>query len=89
MAKNALSVTLDAENIRWLKGRTLADRTRGVSETLNRIVTAARTGGHISAAAVRSVAGTIDAHPDDPTLDHADDYIHALFNSSVRRHKRG
>ena len=85
MAKNAISVTLDADNVLWLKGQAASGRTRGVSDTLNRIVTVARTGGHVEAGAARSVAGTIEAHPDDPNLDHADAYIYGLFDASMKR----
>jgi hypothetical protein len=83
MGKEAISVTLDADNITWLKGRATARGARSVSELLDQIVTAARTsGGSIGA---RSVVGTIDIDAGDPTLASADGAIRALFSASVRR----
>jgi hypothetical protein len=85
MARKALSVTLDTENIHWLRGQQAAGRTRGLSETLNRIVTRARLAGDVSEGTIRSVVGTIDAHPDDAGLDQADSYVRALFDASLRQ----
>jgi hypothetical protein len=85
MPRRALSVTLDVQNIRWLKGQHVAGRTRGVSETLNRIVSQARLGGAVNDSSIRSVVGTIEAHPDDPDLDQADRTVRALFDASLRR----
>jgi hypothetical protein len=85
MPKRGISVTLRDENLLWLKGRTLAAKGRSLSETLDSIVTAARTGGPGPGAAVRSVAGTIDIAADDPDLARADDYIRGLVDDSVRR----
>ena len=41
MAKQAISVTLDTENLTWLKGRASAAGVRSVSELLDKLVTAA------------------------------------------------
>jgi hypothetical protein len=85
MAKVPISVTLDADNVRWLQGQAAATRARGVSDTLNRIVTGARTGGQVQRNSVRSVVGTIDIHPDDPTLERASEDLRALFEASTKR----
>jgi hypothetical protein len=83
MPKLPISVTLDADNVRWLQGQAVATRTRGVSETLDRLVTGARLGGRVRGESVRSVVGTIDIHPDDPGLDRADRDLGALFDASM------
>jgi hypothetical protein len=81
--KQAISVTLDADNLTWLKGRAGAGDVRSVSELLDQLVTAARQSGHIGAG--QSVVGTIDIDPRDPMLDHADEAIRHLFEGSLRR----
>jgi hypothetical protein len=81
MPKKPLSVTMEEENILWLKGRALAGRQRSLSETLDRVVTAARTRG--DAADARSVVGTIDIAAGDPALLGADAEIRALFDASI------
>jgi hypothetical protein len=83
MPKVPISVTLDADNVRWLQGQTVSTRTRGVSETLDRLVTGARLGGRVRGESVRSVVGTVDIHPDDPALDRADHDLRALFDASM------
>jgi hypothetical protein len=83
MAKVPISVTLDADNVRWLQGQAVAARARGVSETLDRLVTGARLGGRVRAESVRSVVGTVDIHPNDPALERADRGLRALFDASL------
>lgn len=83
MARAAISVTLDAENIVWLKGRVGAGGGRSVSDLLNRLVSDARSAGRTGAA--RSVAGTIAIDPADPALATADAAVRALFEESLRR----
>ena len=83
MPKNAISVTLDADNLTWLKARTGAGKARSVSDLLDRIVTEARTRG--AGGGVKSVIGTIDVDPSDPLLLKADDAIHALVAKSLGR----
>jgi hypothetical protein len=85
MAKVPISVTLEADNVRWLQGQAVATRTRGVSETLDRLVTGARLGGRVRGESVRSVVGTVDIHPDDPALDRADRHLRELFDASTRQ----
>jgi hypothetical protein len=83
MAKQAISITLEADNVTWLKGRAGAAGVRSVSELLNQLVTAARESG--GAGPSRSVVGTIDIDPGDPLLEGADDTVRALFEKSLGR----
>jgi hypothetical protein len=83
MGKQAISVTLDADNLMWLKGRAGAAGIRSVSELLDQIVSAARTSGHIGPS--RSVVGTIDLDASDPWLEGADEAVRGMFDASLRR----
>jgi hypothetical protein len=82
MTRRALSVTLEADNVTWLRGRAGATR-ESVSELLDQIVTAARHGSHAGPA--RSVVGTIDIDATDPLLEHADALVRAAFDASLGR----
>ena len=84
MPKTPLSVTIDDGNLLWLKGRTAGRKKRSLSETLDDILTEARTGG-VGADAPRSVVGTIDVAGDDPDLASADAALGALFETSLSR----
>jgi hypothetical protein len=86
MGKQAISVTLDADNVTWLKGRAGAAGLRSVSELLDQLVSAARQTGRIGPS--RSVVGTIDIDPSDPMLTHADAYVRAMFDKSTGRPMR-
>jgi hypothetical protein len=83
MPKQAISVTLDADNLTWLKGRAVAGGNRSVSELLDELVTAARQSGRVGPP--RSVVGTIDIDPSDPHLDAADAAVRTLFERSLGR----
>ena len=84
MSKKAISVTLEADNLVWLKARAGAMGIRSVSELLDDLVTDARASG--VAGPARSVVGTIDIDPSDPMLDDADDAsVRALFDVSLGR----
>ena len=83
MAKNAISVTLDTDNLTWLRARAGSGQARSVSDLLDRIVTDARTRG--AGGGVKSVVGTIDVDPADPFLLKADVAIAALFTESLGR----
>jgi hypothetical protein len=83
MAKKAVSVTIDTNNLTWLKGRVAATSLRSISELIDRLITEARSSG--SAGAIRSVVGTIDIDPSDPLLDQADETLRAQFARSLRR----
>jgi exosome complex RNA-binding protein Rrp42 (RNase PH superfamily) len=84
MPKQPLSVTLDEQNVLWLKGRAASTKRRSLSEALDALITAARAGG-AGADAVRSVAGTVDIADDDPDLRLADSYVNAVVTSSIER----
>jgi hypothetical protein len=82
MARKAISVTLESDNLTWLKGRAGAAG-ESVSELLDQLVRSARqTGGHGHR---RSVVGTIEITGDDPLLDTADTAITTMYEASLRR----
>jgi hypothetical protein len=83
MARQAISVTLDIENLTWLKGRVGAGGGRSVSDLLNQLVTEARASGRTGSG--RSVVGTIDIDPADPLLEGADAAVRRLFERSTSR----
>ncbi len=83
MAKQAISVTLDTDNLTWLKGRASATGVRSVSELLDQIVSSARSSGQVGPS--RSVVGTIDIAAGDPWLEGADDAVRGMFEASLRR----
>jgi hypothetical protein len=85
MPKKPISVTLEVDNLAWLHGQARATKSRGVSETLDRIVSDVRLAGRVAAQGIRSVAGTIDLHGDDPDLSTADAYVQAMFDRSLQR----
>ena len=83
MAKQAISVTLEADNLTWLKGRAGAAGLRSVSELLDQLVTAARASGRVGPS--RSVVGTIDLDASDPWLEGADEAVRTMFETSLGR----
>ena len=83
MPKQAISVTLDADNLTWLKGRASAAGARSISELLDHLVSAARSSGQVGPS--RSVVGTIDIAESDPWLEGADDDVRGMFEASLRR----
>ena len=83
MPKGAISVTLNRDNIAWLKGHVGRSGARSVSELLDRLITAARRQGTDGLS--RSVAGTIVIDPADPQLARADAVVRELFDASLRR----
>ena len=85
MPKTPISVTLDRDNLLWLRGRVTAANHRSVSDALDQIVTQARFAGRGADAGVRSVVGTIDVDDADPLLSGADEYVLGLFDESLRR----
>jgi hypothetical protein len=82
MARRAISVTLESDNVIWLKGRAGATG-ESLSELLDQIVTAARK--DMPPGAARSVAGTIDIDSSDPMLERADAAVRVLFDASLGR----
>jgi len=83
MPKRPISITLDTDNLTWLKGRAGAGGLRSVSELLDQLVTAARQAGRVGPS--RSVVGTIDIDAADPLLEGADAAVRALFDASLGR----
>ena len=83
MVKQAISVTLDTDNLTWLKGRAGAGGVRSVSELIDQLVSAARASGQTGPS--RSVVGTIDVDDSDPGLERADDIMRSIFQVSLGR----
>ena len=84
MPKRPISVTLDVDNLLWLKGQTASGKRRSLSDTLDAVVTAARTGARGDLTS-RSVVGTVDIAADDSGLNEADAYVRAELEASVTR----
>ena len=74
---------MDEGNLLWLRSRTIATKSGSLSETLDDLVTHARTSGATPPGEIRSVVGTIDIADSDPDLDRADDYIRTLVDTSL------
>ena len=83
--RRAVSVTLKADNLLWLRAQAAANPSSSVSAVLDRLVTDARAAGRTDAASIRSVRGTIDLPADDPNLEGADAFVRTLFDKSARR----
>ena len=83
--RKAISITLSADNLLWLKGQVTQSGRGSVSELLDRLITEARGAGWADASAVRSVVGTVDLPDDDPGLETADAYLRTLFAASARQ----
>lgn len=83
MAKKPVSVTLESDNLTWLRGRTLGGKHRSLSDALDDIVRTARLGG--GPGEVRSVVGTVDIAASDPDLKGADAEITTMFYGSLER----
>ncbi len=84
MSKEAISVTLDVQNLLWLRGQVRARARRSVSQVLDRLVTEARTGARIEEGAIRSVVGTIRLPAEDPDLSQASATLRGLFPGRSR-----
>jgi hypothetical protein len=79
--KKAVSITLDADNLLWLKAQAEAAPKGSVSDVVDRLVREARLEGRTDA--IRSVVGTVDLPHGD--LDQADAYVRSLFDRSLGR----
>ena len=86
MTRRAISVTLETDNVMWLKGRAGAEG-ESVSELLDQLVTSARSGNR--AGPGRSVIGTIDIDDSDPNLERADAAVRAAFEALAWAAYRG
>jgi hypothetical protein len=83
MPKLPISVTLETENLLWLRARATATKRRSLSDLLDEIVTAARVSSHGDS--IRSVVGTVDLPPDDSDLTRARASLRAEFEASFAR----
>lgn len=88
MNKRAISVTLVAENLLWLRGQARATGRRSVSELLDRLVSDVRTGGKAGGVS-RSIVGRLRIDPSDPDLTKADVAVRAFFTRSLGSRARG
>ena len=88
MNKRAVSVTLAAENLLWLRGQVRVTGRRSVSELLDRLVSDVRTDGKAGGVS-RSIVGRLRIDPSDPDLSKADVAVGALFTRSLGRPARG
>jgi hypothetical protein len=84
MGKQAISLTLERDNLTWLRGRAVAAGRLSVSEMLDRLISDARSGAR-GVAGARSVVGSIQIDARDPDLARADEAIRALFTRSLSR----
>jgi hypothetical protein len=82
MLKAPVSVTLDVANLMWLRARAARRKRQSLSDALDEIVTAARTGS-VKVQPVRSIVGTIEFTDED--LEAADAYVRELFETSLSR----
>ncbi len=87
MAKQAISVTVEKDNVLWLRGQARATRVRSLSAIVDRLVTEARRVGRVDDSGVRSVVGTVRIATADPALEHVDAAIRALFHPKPPRKK--
>jgi hypothetical protein len=83
--RRAVSVTIEEDNLLWLKTRAAATARGNLSAVLDQLVAEARAQGRLGAAAVASVAGTVDLPEDDPDLEDAAAYVRTLVDRSVAR----
>lgn len=84
MPKKPVSLTLDATNLLWLKGRARVLAGGSLSEAVDQLIDEARAGRLGAAEPPRSVVGTIDV-PDDTVLLKAAAEVHGLFDASLAR----
>ncbi|MGE5813099.1 MAG: hypothetical protein ACM36C_01310 [Acidobacteriota bacterium] len=85
MSKRAVSVTIEQDNLLWLRGKVAAGASGSVSELIDDLVTEARASGVGVERGIRSVVGTIDIAAPDPDLLVADSYVRSQFDRSLRR----
>lgn len=79
-----MSLTLDATNLLWLKGRARVLAGGSVSEAVDQLIDEARAGRLGAAEPPRSVVGTIDV-PDDRVLARATEELRGWFDGSLTR----
>jgi hypothetical protein len=84
MTKKAISLTLDQDNLIWLKGRARVVAGGSLSEAVDQLIDEARAGRLGTAEPSRSVVGTIDLPDDDVLLQGAEE-VRGLFRTSLAR----
>ena len=84
MPKQPLSVTVDRDNLVWLRGVAARGKRKSLSDALDDILTRARLGGAVPGES-RSVTGTLDIASGDPDLSNADEYIATVFAASLAK----
>lgn len=77
-------MTLERDNLVWLRGVAARGKRKSLSDALDDILTTARLTGAADGS-VRSVVGTVDIAPDDRDLTGADKYIQTLFATSISK----
>lgn len=85
MNKQAISVTLEVENLLWLQAQTRAQRRRSVSEMLDNLIRQARTKNKNQTSLHRSIVGTMRLVDSDSNLDTADIAVRAFFSTALER----
>jgi hypothetical protein len=83
--RRPISVTLDEENLLWLRAVAVASAQGNLSRALDRILREARLARRADVGGGRSVQGTIGPVPDDSELEKAAEEIRAMFESSASR----
>ena len=79
--RKPISVTIDEDNLLWLKAQAAATAKGSVSSVLDRLVRTARLEGRTDA--IRSVVGTVDLPQGD--LEQGDAYVRTTFARSLGR----
>lgn len=81
MNKRAISVTLDPDNLTWVRAQVLSSGARSVSQVLDRLIEEARARGGERGAGARTVIGLAHVASSDPDLSTGDSAVRALFAS--------
>jgi hypothetical protein len=84
MNKHALSVTLEPENLLWLKARVRARKLRSISAALDEVLSVARN----ASSPPRSVVGTVQLPHGEAGLERGGRELRALFEASLKSGRR-
>ena len=85
MRKQAVSITLDRQNLLWLRGQARLRGRRSLSETVDRLVTDARSRRvEASGEPLPTVVGLVEIPESDPDLRGSDAAIRALFGIGAK-----
>jgi hypothetical protein len=83
--RRPISVTIEENNLLWLKAQAAATSRGNVSAVLDRLVAEARAEGRTDSNAVKSVCGTIDLPASDLDLEEASSYMRDVVDRSLGR----